>query len=206
MNIEDAIATLEDESKTWVDRRDAVDALAKTITDAEQALQSQAETKDPDVRMAVARALEKLDRPTPAGKFGQDIESLDDVVYACAKPGEREVVADGDGFRVDVTLKSGRNQTVRVERHQRNDGIKVVRVYSPCGGAEPDAYDWCLKANLKLVQSSVGLIEGNGNRQFVLLRTFLDGEITKPEMHAAIKEIAHYADWLENKITGKDDL
>ena len=211
MDLEQAINQLSDDSKSWVDRRDAADALRDIATGAIAALQGQSEAKDVDVRMAVQGALDALNAPAPVvvdGGAGSAIEkkSLATVVRECEKPGRRDVSEDGDGFKVAVTLKNGRNQTVFITPYQRKDGIKLVRVFSYCGVPDEASYLWSLRANGKLVQSAVAILDHEGEDHLVLTRTFLEGEISKPEMHTAIKEIAHYADWLENKLSGKDDF
>lgn len=209
MDLDKTIETLNDTSKSWVDRRDAADALRDVALSAIRGLQGQVTASDTDVRLAVERNLEALNAPAdaaPPTSANDEPRSLKDLVMACAKPGRREVSEDGDDFKVQVTLKNGRSQTVYVTRFLRKDGIKLIRVYSYCGEPDDDAYIWSLRANGKLVQSAVALMKRDDAEQLVLTRTFLQGEMTKPELHTAIKEIAHYSDWLEHKLTGKDDF
>ncbi len=212
MDVEKSIEVLNDESSSWVSRRDAAESLRDAARDAIAALQRQAEAKDTDVRMAVQNALKDLQAsPTPSAAPKTDISALEprsmaELVRACEKPGRRDVHEEDEGFRVEVTLKSGRAQTVHVSSYQRKDGIKLIRVLSFCGLPDEEVYVWALRANAKLVASAVALVKHEDIEHLALTRTFLDGEVTKPEMHTAIKEIAHYADWLELKVTGKDDF
>lgn len=207
---------LGDAAAPWVNRRDAVDGLVDAVERARAALNAHAGDKDVDVQMAVRRALERLagsaptvfaaPPPAPAPPPPEEPPTLKELVEACAKPGERDIEPDGEAFVVRVTHKSGRKQTVRIEAIDREDGLRIVRVFSPCGAAKDTFHAWCLKANTRLVQSAIGLADVGGVENFCLLRTFLEGQITKPEMHAAIKEIAYYADWIEHKMTGQDEL
>ena len=209
MELEKAIDTLRDESESWVSRRDAVEELRQGVLTSIRALQSQAETKDTDVKMAVHAALNELSAPQAAAAAPAEPEpkSMEELVRACEKTGRRDVYEEGDGFRIEVSLKkTGRKQQVYVTNYKRKDGIKLIRVCSYCGKADTDTYIWALRANAKLVASATALIDNEGAEHLALTRVFLDGEVTKPEMHTAIKEIAHYADWLESKISDKDDF
>jgi len=205
--LEGACKVLANEKATWVDRRDAAVFLGKIAKQALTTLYNQRDDKDTDVRMAVQKVLEEVDESHPAHAVSAaPALSLKDLVMACAKPGEREIISEGDRFRVVMTLRDNRKQTVYVQPHKRKDGIRLVRVFTFCGHPAEDAYRWALEANMKLVQSAVGLAQHDGEEQFALLRCFLDGEITKPEMHAAIKEIGIYGDWIEQKMSGLDEL
>jgi hypothetical protein len=215
-SIDTLAALLGDKSAAWVNRRDAADGLARAIQRATAALRAHTEDKDADVKIAVNQALNRLSgaattasvnaAPAPPPLAVDLPPTLAELVQACAKPGERDVTAVGDGFTIIVNHKSGRKQTVYVKTVERDDGLRIVQVYSPCGGAKESFYAWVLKANTRLVQSAIAISEGEGGESFCLMRTFLDGQITKPEMHAAIKEIAYYADWIEHKMTGQDAL
>jgi len=205
---ESAKKTLDDTGKTWVDRRDAAAALGEMAQRALDALREHHADDDTDVRMEVQKILKDFEH-TPAQPAKQKMfpeASLSELVMACEKPGEREIVEEGERFRVLMTLKGDRKQTVYVEPFTRKDGIRLVRVFTFCGQPDEQAFRWALEANMKLVQSAVGLTQHEGQEQFALLRCFLDGEISKPEMHAAIKEIGIYGDWIERKMTGMDDL
>ena len=132
--------------------------------------------------------------------------TLEDLAKACAKEGVRTVEPDSEGFVVRVALKEGRHQAVHLREFKRADGVKLVQVYTVCGKADEASYAWALRANMKLIQGAVALAKQGDDERFVLTMTFLAGEVTKPEIKAAIKEAAYYGDWIEQKVTGQDEF
>ena len=200
--VDEARSVLADTTATWVDRRDAADTLLSLARQATAALQTHRDDSDRDVSLAVQSALKRLDAPSEL----LEPMSMGELVMASAKPGSREVSKDDQGYKVEVTLKNKRTQTVFVQEHQRTEKVKIVRVYTLCGPPKDEACRGALEANAKLVQSAVARIDHEGTKQFALIQCFLDGYITKTEMHASIKEVAFYGDWLEGKMTGLDKL
>ena len=200
--VNEARKLLADTTATWVDRRDAANALLDLARHATTALQAHQDDADTDVSLAVTSALKRLHAPSEL----LEPMSMGELVMACAKPGSREVTKDRQGYTVEVTLKNDRRQTVYVHEHLRDDKVKLVRVYTLCGSPRDNVFRGALEANGKLVQSAIAIIDHEGAEQFALIQCFLDGHITKTEMHASIKEVAFYGDWLEGKITGLDEL
>jgi len=190
----------------WVTRRDAAEKLGEIAATALTALHEHRDEPDQDVRRSVDKALGAasgaLEGIAPAS---QDREySLRELAEACAKGDERTVEESGDGFLINVMLKSGRHQTVRLDNHNRKDGTELVRVFSKCGPAKEDAFSWALKANMKISHGALAIMTENEEKFLVMTHCYLAKQAAPRAVKASVKEMAHYADWIENKLTGLD--
>ena len=207
--IDQASAELRNTSAGWVTRRDAAELLGKAATMSLNTLHDHRDEMDVDVRRSVDKALSEASAalqgvepaPPPARKY-----SLQELAHACARPGAREVEPHGDGFAVVVQMKDGRTQKVYLQTYERKDHIEIVRVFTYCGVYSDDVAKWALRANLKLIQGSLGISEDEGVERFVLITCFHADMVTPREMKTAVKEIAIYGDWVENRLSGQDDF
>lgn len=209
-DIERAAAELANRNAGWVLRRDAAEVLAKAAARAVGALEAHAQDPDVDVREVVQRALARFAGAQASGAPGAEEPprsySIEALAQACAKPGEREVERNGDGFSIEATLKDGRHQTVYLMPFKRNDGVALIRVYTFCGAARGDIARWALETNMKLAQCAFALMKDEDREQLILLNSFLADGATPREIKSAVKEIAYYGDWVEQKQTGHDDF
>lgn len=201
----DAAQVLADAKAGWVNRRDAAELLGDVATRAWTALQARRNDPDVDVRMAVQK---KLTQGSAVGLVAESRKSypLEELARACDKPGVRTVTAAADGYLVDVALKGGRRQQVYVSVATRSDGAPLVRVHTHCGGFRPDAATWALRANTQLSHGAIAVEEVDGAERFVLVDAYLADEVTPRQIKASVKELAKYGDWLEQRLTGKDEL
>jgi len=201
--IKNAIAVLGNTEENYVRRRDAADFLGEAAGRAFAALKRHLKDPDVDVQLGVSKALERADAnaaPPP------DSYPLDKLVNACERKGARTVTKQGDGYVVEVKLQEGRGQRVYVTPYKRKDGIRLIRVYTYCGAATPDALRWALLANMKLTHGALALAKEDGEERFVLVNMHLADSTTPREMKASVKEAAYYGDWVEKKVTGLDDF
>lgn len=206
--IDGAIQKVKDTKAGWVTRRDAVELLGKVAIKALNALLDASDEMDVDVRRSVddmlGRAAAALKGVKP--KVVQETLSLEELAKACAKEGVRVVEPEGDGYVVRVSMKDGRRQHVHLRQFTRADGVALLQVYTVCGKADEKSYAWALRANMKLIQGAVALARQGDDERFVLTMCFLAGEVTKPEIKAAVKEAAYYGDWIEQKVSGQDEF
>jgi len=213
-DIDKAVENLANKDAGWVDRRDAAEALGEAALRAVSALTAHADESDVDVGSAVQKALDRVrglgagGRPGDAAQAKPATYSLEQLVRACEKPGQRTVTPTGDGYVIEVQLKAGRRQIVCVTPYTRKDGIELIRVYTQCGPAREDAVPWALRTNMKLAQCAFALMrEGDdAEEQLVLSNCYLAKEATPREVGVAVKEVAYYGDWIEKKLTGLDDF
>jgi hypothetical protein len=203
--LEQTAATLADTKAGWVTRRDAAQELGGAIVRAIEALAHHANDSDVDVRGAV---LKELARATEAlqGTSKKSEYSLEDIARGLAKDGERSVSAVEHGYAVDVRLKGGRHQCVYIGTHEIREGAPLIRVMTLCGSPTDTTFEWALRANVMLTHGAIALLETQGEQHIAIVRYFLMSEITPRDIRESVKEIARYGDWIEWKLSGKDDL
>ncbi len=203
--LQKTIRELGDRKAGWVTRRDAAEVLGNLARQSLAALDAHRADNDVDVRMAVARALGNINSPPPS-ELTDRTYSLKELVDGCAKPGSRTVEPHGKGYAIRVNIDDARGQAVYVMPHKRRDGTSLVRVYSYCGKPTDEVLNWAMRSNAKLVHCAFA-VEPNGEKdQVVLVNNFVHGKATPAMVKASVKEIAFYADWLEKKLTGLDEL
>jgi hypothetical protein len=201
--LEKAAAELANGRAGWVIRRDAAEELGKVAEFALRTLLARRQEPDVDVKSAVDRALSRVSAAL-AGVPPKGGYSLEELAGACAKPSERVVTRDGDAFTVEVAMKDGRRQRIRVERADRGRGA-IVFLSTECGAVAPDALAWALRANADLSLSALALCKEGGDDRLVLRASYVASEATPLEIKAAVKEMAFYGDWIEQKLMGSDD-
>ena len=189
----------------WVNRRDAAELLSDAACRALSALHTHHQDPDRDVRDAVQKGLAKAVAAT-AGVRPEGGHSLAELARACAKPGEREVSPHGDGYDIEVHLKNDRHQCVHLIPFTRKDRTRLVRIFTHCGKPKADSLSWALQANMKLTHGALALDGEGDNARFVLVNCYLAEAATLAEVKASVKEIASFGDWLEEKLTGLDEV
>jgi hypothetical protein len=199
-----AIAALSDRSGTWVSRRDAADWLGRVSSRALRGLTANRTDADPDVRMGVERALADAGGGLKDAPDGTGPATIDALVKAVEKPGRRDVTRIGGGYEIDVMLRDGRSQKVRVTKSQAQDGGETAHVSTRCGPAADKAMRWALQANTGLTHCSMALVEDGGKAWFDLVHSIPLAAAAVDEFKACVKEIAFYGDWAESKLSEGD--
>lgn len=205
--VEKAGKQLRDPKGTWVQRRDAAEALGQVAAYALRMLKAHEEEMDVDVARSVNNALatarsglEGVDTSIPEEGY-----SLRVLARACERPGKREVREHEDGYLVEVKMDEGRKQLVYIVPHERRDKLNLLRVYTYCGKPAEKTARWALRANMKLIQCALALHEIEGEEQIVLTNCFLREYVTPEAIRAAVKEIAFYGDWVEKQLSDVDE-
>ncbi|HPU96457.1 MAG TPA: hypothetical protein PLO53_00725 [Candidatus Hydrogenedentes bacterium] len=203
--LESLIRKLENRSDNWVVRRDAAEALGKVAHAALAALVAHRSDADMDVQLQVERSLEGLRAIALPPTVGTREFTLRELAYACEKRPVRIVEPWENGFAVTVKLNDERSQRVIVTSYDTRES-RLVRIYTPCGSAKPDLYEWALKANGRLAMGCFALVRTrSGDRQLVLLHTLPRKDATPQLVKAAVKQIALLGDEMEKRIEGGED-
>lgn len=193
---------LEDARAGWVHRRDAALELGRWATIALDALKRHINDEDTDVRRAVGEAVAKIHLPTVPASDGS--YALETLVATCEKPGKRSVRAEGDGFVVQVALPEGREQSVRLAASTSRDGHPLIQVSTRCGEANDKAKNWALRYNAKLVHCAFAVQVVDEKEELMLMENIPCRHANPEAVKAAVKEIAFYGDWIEQKLRGGD--
>jgi len=202
------VEVLSDSKAGWVNRRDAAEYLGEAAERALNALQAHHADPDVDVRPSIEKALARAAGGLRGVKFAvsPSAYTLQDLANACSKPGERGVKPHGDGYEIEVIIKTGRRQKVYVLPHTRKDGTKLVRVFTRCGKPKAESLEWALQINMQLTHGALALHGEGEEKCLVLVDAYPMHEATPEMIKASVKETAFYGDWIESKLTGMDEL
>ncbi len=208
--IEKAIKALGDTSAGWVTRQDGAEALGRAACDALRALIAHRDDKDVDVRRAVREGLERAGNPeAPPESAANETPkarrySIEDLAKACEKPKRRKVSKEGGRIVVEVRTKKDRTQKVYLAPKRQKNGPELLRVFTYCGEPKPKVEAWVLRSNVRLPNCAFAVVMEEDREYVVLQRNFLLEEARPAEVKAAVKEVAGYGDWFENRLTGTD--
>lgn len=202
------VKDLTDTKVGWVVRRDAAESLGKLAREALQCLLAHREEGDQDVRGAVTKALSGIeDGRLPLVIGGaQSPYDMETLVRACEKPGQRTVEPHGDGYLIRVHTAENRMQSVQVHPFAHSDGTQYIRIHTYCAEADAKAIEWAMRANVKLPHCAFA-VHGHEGKEWIILVHNFNRERAKPEdLRAAVKAIAYYGDWFEQRLTGLDEF
>jgi hypothetical protein len=207
-SLESHLETLRNTKAGWVHRRDAVEALAAMGRAVLETLRAHADDPDPDVRAAVSKAMAQLiGVPEKTREAAASQSSLAELAAACRRAGKRTVTQEGADFRIEVLLENERKQQVLLREVVRRDGARLIQISTQCGAPTEESIRWGLRSNLKLAHCAVALGKDGAGAAVLMLVRNLDARLATPEaVREAVKEMAHYGDWLEKKLTGLDEL
>jgi serine/threonine-protein kinase len=131
----------------------------------------------------------------------RDTESL---VYESVEGLDCFVQGARDTFRILFPLPNDRLQEVYVEVSEGRKGERLLSVFSVCGPADPNHFEFALKMNEKLTYGSLSIRDLNGQPMFVMTRTFLRDHVCAADIRAALLEIARRGDHVEQQLTNAD--
>lgn len=198
--------TLANREAGWVARRDAAEALGNVAQKSITALVDHLGDQDTDVQMAVERCLQPVHVLLRTHARSRKHYTLRDLAFSCERKGARSVEAHDSGFIITVKLRNGRSHRVYLTHHETRDSRRMVRVYTLCGVATPEKVTWALKANTKLTHGAFALLHWHEADYLAIMNNILKQEATPDTIKRAVKEMAHYGDWLEEKMSGLDEF
>jgi serine/threonine-protein kinase len=111
---------------------------------------------------------------------------------------------DRERFRVIMPLPGERLQEVYVETQPGPGDQRILSVYSLCGPARADHYEFALRLNADLTHGSLSVRQVSGQPMFVMSRSFSRSHVRPDEVRGAIQEIATHADQVEHQLTATD--
>jgi hypothetical protein len=204
------IAALADTRAGWVIRRDAAELLGELAKRSLTALKANVNEHDTDVRSAVEKALASVGNAgggasESAGEAAAGTPpTMKALALACVKKPKRAVRREGTGFVVRSAMKEGRTQDVTISRFKREDGRELIRVYTECGPADPESIAWAVRNNNQCIYCAFNVEDRDGVDHLTIVAHFDPKHVTPGMVRDAVKEMAYYGDWLEQKLGGGD--
>jgi serine/threonine-protein kinase len=114
------------------------------------------------------------------------------------------VQGSGEQFRVLFPLPDERLQEVDLEVTVGRHGDRFLSVFSVCGPALPEHFEFALRLNAELTHGSISVRSVGGRPMFVMTRTFPRERADPVQVRAALLEIAGRADRVEQQLTDAD--
>jgi len=131
---------------------------------------------------------------------------LDDLIYDAfdGLPNIRWERDGKDRFRVLLSLRGERTQTVYLENSQHSAGDRLLMIYSLCCEATPAWYEDALRLNAVVHHGGISIRDIDGTPFFVMVDTYPRGTVSGEEIRRSVIELGSRADGVEESLTGKD--
>lgn len=175
--------------------------------------------KDPDVGFQAEDAIESImertgTKPEPMSEGDsketaateESVYTDEELIHKSAEDMPWTLDWNPDGWSVQVSLPEGRQQNVRVLFPSPEGKSKLVVLYTECGPADQNLYEWALKLNLKLPFGAVALRQSGDELLFVMVNSFLRDTVTPRDLQKSISRLSSEADSLEKQLTGGEDV
>jgi len=111
-----------------------------------------------------------------------------------------------NGVSVSYNVGAGRSQKLIVMETKDREDIEIVAVYSECGPAEADKYEWALRKNLSFPHGAFAIRKVDDKKIFVAVNAMFRSGLTATALNSAMRTLAKRADKFELALTGKDEL
>jgi serine/threonine-protein kinase len=156
---------------------------------------------------------EPSNRPRDAAAASQLLQAvlgssrdLDNLIYdafnglpniSCEREGE-------SGFKVHLTLRGERSQTVYVENSEHSAGERLLMIYSVCCEAKPSFYEDALRLNAVMHHGGISIRDIAGKPHFVMVDTYPRATVSGEDIRRSSIELGIRADGVEQMLTGRD--
>ncbi len=188
-----------------------------------QLVQLHRDQQVPDIRKivigtpeALAQIVERCLAKTPEDRFVSAEELADALESTVVRLRDTErlvresvegldcfVQGSHDTFRVILHLPENRMHEVIIEATEK-DQERHLSVFSICGPADPNYFQYALSLNAHLTYGSISVRPVLGMPMFVMSRTFLRETVSVEDIRLALLEIARRADSIEKQLTRQD--
>jgi len=168
---------------------------------------------NPGLKEVAADALRRITGTEPGGAAGAGGESVsfkrlsDGELAKALSSVTVSLGKSGAGYACNVRLPNGRHQKVdMVLGLKDSDGSALVALYTECGPASADKYEWALKTNLKIPFGSFAMRDTSEGPKFVMVDAYLRETASVEQLRRALESLAKRADSLEETLTGADNM
>ena len=113
--------------------------------------------------------------------------------------------SDGnDGFKVHLTLRDERAQTVYIENSEHSAGDRLLMIFSICCEARADFYEDALRLNALMHHGGISIRDIGGRPYFVMVDTYSRATVSGEDIRRSAIELGSRADSVEKQLTGRD--
>jgi serine/threonine protein kinase len=180
-------------------REAAIPDLAATVPEAVHAILARCLAKRPEERYASAAEL-----ADDLESFVTEVRDTETLLRESVEGLDCFIQGGHDHYRVLFPLPRERLQEVYLEVTHGRNGERFLSVFSVCGPAATEHFEFALKLNAELTYGSLSIRNVNGQPMFVMTRTFPRDRIDPLDVRAALLEIARRADRVEQQLGDAD--
>ncbi len=204
-DLDKAITTLKNPAAGWATRKDIAHRLGELAHRAIHALRDHKDDTDQDVRDAVRTSLKRLPLVRANGDTAVPKDfALEELAHHCAKPGVRTVHEYDEGYRVEVRIDDARAQDVFIRPYDKDDGTKMLRVFTVCGKPDSTTAAWALRTNTELIGCAFAVENHDRFEHLILVENYHRAKVSPDEVLTSVKQVAFYGDWLEKRLSKED--
>ncbi len=218
---------------SWVERRDAADALTLALREGILALRGAAGDPDPDVAhacegaLAAVREALKLDlerlsaavqthrrtQAAPAGTASAESApvsaatpaEIEGWIEALARTEGAELRREAGRLSLRLSLPGQRAQTVFIDLNQTDSaGEPLALLYTLCGPPEEWLLTRALELNARLSHAAFALLKRDERRMFILVSRRRRAGLTPEELAKDLRYLASVGDQAEAQLHGAD--
>ena len=168
----------------------------------------------PEITSVVRRCLAKRpeDRYDDGQALHEDLQALlggmrdiESLIATAMEPLQTSWERRGDRFEIQVSLEGGRSQQVFIETVCEGPVSEhLVRIYSICAPLNPEYYRRALELNAKIPHGSIAIEKLQGSPYFIAQNIYPRSTCDPEEIRHSVLDVAHWADHLEERLTGAD--
>ncbi|MFO0946839.1 MAG: hypothetical protein U1D30_12985 [Planctomycetota bacterium] len=133
--------------------------------------------------------------------------NLHDLVADALRDREIDWSGAEDQYTFRVSLPHFRHQVIHaeiLETQTDSEQHRIVSFWTPCAPASPEHYRTVLDLNGRLPYGAFSVREVAGKAYFVMVENHPRDTIDAAEIRAAVLHLAEWADYLEQRLTGRD--
>lgn len=174
--------------------------LCQDVPDGAVDLLNRCMAKDPTVRLPDGEAL--FQELQAVSRRLRDVKSL--VAEAMTQV-DASWTAEGNRIAINVRLPNNRSQRVFVEETDCGPwSEQLLKIYSVCCPVDETYYRRALELNAHICHGSLAIEELDGQPFFVMVNSYPRSTCDREEIHHSVRDIAGWADKVEQALTGQD--
>ncbi|MGE3821161.1 MAG: protein kinase [Isosphaeraceae bacterium] len=171
----------------------------------------------PDVPIPIVNVIERClakrpeDRYETCQELSNELEVLErrsrateDLVREALRGLDCFAQGGREALRIIFRLPQDRLQEVYVESGIGPANERLLSLFSVCGPASPDHFEYALRLNDKLTFGSLCVRTVHGTPMLVMNRTFLRDHVSATDVREALLEISKHSDRIEQLLTNAD--
>lgn len=220
-----------EQGSTWIERRDAADALALAAREILLAVRGGAIDADPDVSHACKQALAHIqsdltsdlagleaelaqkkrtfalerEAARPSADAGPTASDIQKWLKQVAAANRGEIETSGGHATITLAMAGGRHQKVHVDLEQTDSGgQRLVFMYTLCGATPASSYGKALESNASLSHAAFAILKQGEKETLILVCRRPMADMTERALANSLLYLANKGDRVESQLRSDD--